>query len=127
MFLERKFMTSRERHDILGDARLPERVQDVVHNVLRLLATERGVGHILPDYGFSQSGQWTVEGIIAHATAELRETLPRYESRLVIEDIEAELDDDGRPLLIVQGAIGAVGVTLTLDPVRRSVRAIRVV
>jgi predicted component of type VI protein secretion system len=128
MFLERKFMTPTERHALLEQAgalaRLPERVQDVVRNLERLLATERGIGHVLPDYGLSHSGHWSVEGVIAHATAELRETLPRYEARLALDDIEAELDDDGRPLLLMIGRIGDARVTLTIDPLRRRVHAV---
>ena len=130
MFLERKFMTLTERRTLAATAGaladLPERIHDVVRNVERLLAAERGVGHVLPDYGFSRSGHWSVEGIIAHTTAELRQTLPRYETRFALDDVEAELDDDGHPLLLVLGRIGEVRVTLTIDPLRRRVHAVQV-
>ncbi|HTE51637.1 MAG TPA: GPW/gp25 family protein [Kofleriaceae bacterium] len=131
MFLERKFMSSGERAalflDAGGLAALPEGLQDVVRNLVRLLATERGVGHLLPDFGFSRSGHWSAEGVIAHFSRELRENLPRYERRFELVEIEAELDDDGHPELIVLGrAHGVDGlVTLTFDPVRRRLREVR--
>ena len=125
MFLERKFMSPDERSALLTIPGLPERVQDVVRNLEHLLAAERGVGHLLPDYGLSHSGHWSVEGVIAHASAELRQNLARYEARLVLEDLEAELDDDGRPLLLVVGRVGDARVTLTVDPLRRRVHAVQ--
>jgi len=127
MFLERKFMSPIERAqlDAAAPAALPERVRDVLHNLERLLAAERGIGHVLPDYGFSRSGHWSVEGVIAHATRELRETVPRYEPRLALGDIEGDLDDDGRPLLRVRGDIGGARMILTIDPVRRRIRAVQ--
>jgi phage baseplate assembly protein W len=127
MFLERKFMTPAER--AASDAplaHLPERIRDVVHNLDRLLAAERGIGHLLPDYGFSRSGHWSVEGVLVHATAQLREMLPRYETRLALDDLETDLDADGRPLVIVTGRIGDHRVALTIDPLGRVVHAIAV-
>ena len=118
MFLERKFMSPDERSALLTIPGLPERVQDVVRNLERLLAAERGVG-------LSHSGHWSVEGVISHASAELRQNLARYEARLVLEDLEAELDDDGRPLLLVVGRVGDARVTLTVDPLRRRVHAVQ--
>jgi phage baseplate assembly protein W len=129
MFLERKFMSSDERRALLAEAGplagLPERTRDIVHNLERLLATERGIGHVLPDYGLSRSGQWSVEGVIAHATAELRETLPRYDARFALDDIESELDDNGRPLLLVIGRIDGARVILTIDPLGRRIGNVR--
>jgi len=129
MFFERKFLSPAERHAILVEtgplAGLPERIHDVARNLERLLASERGVGHVLPDYGLSQSGQWSLDGVIAHATAELRETIARYEARLAVLDIESELDDDGRPLLIVLGRIGDTRIALDVDPLARRIRAVR--
>jgi predicted component of type VI protein secretion system len=129
MFLERKFMSPTEHRAALeAGARtgLPEPVQAVVHNIERLLAAERGVGHVLPDFGLSQSGQWSVEGVLAHASAELRETLPRYEARLALDDIETDVDDSGHPLVIVIGRIAGARVSLTIDPLRRRVQAVHV-
>lgn len=126
MFLERKFMTAGERTEVGAGARtrLPESVRDVVHNLERVLAAERGVGHVLPDFGLSRSGQWSVEGVLAHAAAELRETLPRYEARLSLDEIETDVDGDGRPLVLVLGRIAGARVTLAIDPLRRRVHAV---
>jgi hypothetical protein len=131
MFLERKFMgpaDSAELHAGGDLAALPARLQDVVKNLVRLLASERGIGHLLPDFGFSRSGHWSAEGVIAHFSRELRENLPRYERRFELIEIEAELDDDGHPEIIVVGRAGGVDglVTLTLDPVRRCIRAVSI-
>lgn len=130
MFLERKFLSASERHARRGEigplTGLPERVDDVARNIDRLLAAERSVSHVLPDYGLSHSGQRSLEGVIAHATAELRETLARYEPRLALADIESELDDDGRPRLLVRGQIGDTRVTLIIDPLARRILAVRV-
>lgn len=129
MFLERKFMSPGERADLSTSlATLPDRLQDVLRNLDRLLASERGVGHLLPDFGFSRSGHWSAEGVIAHFSRELRENLPRYERRFEVVEIEAELDDDGQPELVVLGRADGVDglVTLTLDPVRRLLRGVRV-
>lgn len=127
MFLERKFMTPSERRaaiELGAQSRLPAAVRDVVHNVERVLAAERGIGHVLPDYGLSRSGHWSLEGVLAHASAQLRETLPRYETRLAIDDIETDVDDAGRPIVRVLGSIAGVRVTLAIDPVRRCVHAV---
>src|SRR5262249_37565414 len=89
MFLERKFLTPIERA-ATGDAgarpKLPAPIDDVVRNLDRVLAAERGIGHVLPDFGLSRSGAWSVEGVLVHTAAELRETLPRYEARLALAD-----------------------------------------
>jgi predicted component of type VI protein secretion system len=128
MFLERKFMSpSEHRAAVEAGARpgLPPAVQDVVHNLERLLAAERGVGHVLPDYGLSRSGHWSLEGVLAHASAQLGETLPRYERRLTIDEIETDVDDGGHPLVLVTGRIAGARVTLAIDPVRRRVDAVQ--
>jgi len=127
MFLERKFMTAGERADASAAAAhlgLPERVHDVVHNIERLLAAERGIGHVLPDYGLSRSGHWSVEGVLVHAAAQLREMLPRYETRLAIDELETDLDADGRPIILVRGHIADARVVLTIDPLGRRIHAI---
>jgi hypothetical protein len=132
MFLERKFMSPDERAALVADggglAALPEPAQDVVRNLVRLLAAERGVGHLLPDFGFSRSGHWSAEGVIAHFGRELRENLPRYERRFELVDIEAELDDGGRPELLVLGRVQGVNgtVALRIDPVARRLRGVRI-
>src|SRR5262245_17871777 len=109
MFLERKFMSPTERAalalDAGGVAALPAPLPDVVGNLARLLASERSVGHLFPDYGFSRSGHWSAEGVIAQFSRELRENLPRYERRLALVEIEAELADDGRPEIVVIGRV----------------------
>ena len=128
MFLERKFMTASERGaavDASSRPALPASIDDVVRNLERLLATERGIGHVLPDFGLSRSGQWSTEGVLAHATAELRETLPRYEARLAIDDLETDVDDDGRPLVLVHGRVAGARVTLAIDPLARRVHAVQ--
>jgi len=128
VFLERKFMTASERDAATGAGSrpaLPAPIDDVVRNLERLLATERGIGHVLPDFGLSRSGQWSAEGVLAHATAELRETLPRYEVRLAIDDLETDVDGDGRPLVLVLGRVAGARVTLAIDPLRRRVHAVQ--
>jgi predicted component of type VI protein secretion system len=128
MFLERKFMNPSERGAVIDAAArsgLPAPVQAVVHNLERVLSAERGIGHVLPDYGLSRSGHWSVEGLLAHASAQLRETLPRYEPRLAIDEIETDLDDDGRPLVLVLGRIAGARVTIAIDPLRRRVHAVQ--
>lgn len=128
MFLERKFMSpSEHRAAVEAGARtgLPAAVQDVVHNLERVLSAERGIGHVLPDYGLSRSGQWSLEGVLAHASAQLGETLPRYERRLAIDEIETDVDDAGHPLVLVIGRIGGARVTVTIDPLRRRVHAVQ--
>jgi predicted component of type VI protein secretion system len=128
MFLERKFMSPSERSAAIDDAArtgLPASVQAVVHNLERVLSAERGVGHVLPDYGLSRSGHWSLEGLLGHATAQLRETLPRYEPRLAIDDIETDLDDDGRPLVLVLGRIAGARVTIAIDPLHRRVHGVQ--
>jgi phage baseplate assembly protein W len=126
MFLERKFLTDAERGAAAGGARaaLPAPIDDVMRNIEHLLAAERGISHVLPDFGLSRSGAWSIEGVLVHATAELRETLPRYEPRLAVDEIETDLDDDGRPLVLVHGRVAGARVILTIDPLRRCVRAV---
>jgi predicted component of type VI protein secretion system len=128
MFLERKFMSPSEHRAVVeAGARtgLPALVQDVVHNIERVLSAERGIGHVLPDYGLSRSGQWSLEGVLAHASVQLGETLPRYERRLAIDEIETDVDDNGHPLVLVIGRIGGARVTLAIDPLRRHVQAVQ--
>lgn len=127
MFLERKFMSPSEHRAVVeAGARtgLPPAVQAVVHNLDHVLAAERGVGHVLPDYGLSRSGHWSLEGVLAHASAQLRETLPRYETRLTLDEIETDVDDDGHPRILVLGRIAGARVTLAIDPLRRCVCAV---
>ena len=128
MFLERKFMNPSERSAVTDAAArtgLPAPVQAVVHNLARVLSAERGIGHVLPDYGLSRSGHWSIEGLLIHATAQLRETLPRYEPRLAIDEIETDLDDDGRPLVLVLGRLAGARVTIAIDPLLRRVHAVQ--
>ena len=125
MFLERKFLSSHDRGPPPTHA-LPDRVRDIVHNLERVLAAERGIGHLLPDYGLSRSGAWSVEGVLAHAAAELRETLPRYEPRLAIDDLDTDLDDDGRPTVRVIGRVADARVTIAIDPLRRRVTGVTI-
>lgn len=128
MFLERKFMSLSERSAVAAAAArtgLPAPVQAVVHNLEHVLSAERGVGHVLPDYGLSRSGHWSIEGVLTHAAAQLRETLPRYEPRLAIDEIETDLDDDGRPMVVVVGRIAGARVTIAIDPVRRRVHSVQ--
>lgn len=122
MFLERKFLT---HHDAPA-GRAPtnpvaDRVRDIVHNLERVLVAERGIAHLLPDYGLSRSGAWSAEGVLAHAAAELRETLPRYEPRLAIDDLDTDLDDDGRPVIHVIGRVDDAVVAISIDPLGRRV------
>jgi hypothetical protein len=132
MFLERKFMNPSERAAMSVDAgrlaTLTEELQDVIRNLARLLASERGVGHLLPDFGFSRSGHWSAEGVVAHFSRELRENLPRYERRFEVVEIEPEMDDAGRPELLVIGRVdGTSGlVTLTIDPIARRLRSVHI-
>ena len=128
MFLERKFTVAAGRGDPIDPGAwtdLPVPLRDVVRNLERVLAAERGISHILPDFGLSRSGHWSVEGVLIHAAAELRETLPRYEARLALDDIETDVDDGGRPLVIVVGRVAGRRVTLTVDPLRRCVCSVR--
>jgi phage baseplate assembly protein W len=118
MFLERKFLPA--------PGALPDAIAAVVQNLERILTTERGVGHVLPDFGLSQSGQWSQQGVIVHYSAKLRENLARYERRFELVDIDAERDDDGRLVLVVEGRIAGGAVTLHVDPQRRRVRVARV-
>jgi phage baseplate assembly protein W len=127
MFLERKFLTVHVRDAQLGGALanpVADRVRDVIHNLERVLAAERGISHRLPDYGLSRSGAWSAEGVLAHAAAELRETLPRYEPRLAIDDLDTDLDDDGRPVVHVIGRIKDSRVVISIDPLRRRVTGV---
>jgi len=132
MFLERKFLTRIEQDAARATPRdlapLPAPLPDVIHNLGRLLATERHVGHLLPDFGFSQSGHWSREGVIAHYSAELRQNLACYERRFQLVEIEAEVDDDGRPYLVVLGRVDGVAgmVTLHVDLARRHVQVAQV-
>jgi predicted component of type VI protein secretion system len=124
MFLERKFRRRDAHHKVAQPgreaARLPGRVLEVVHNLELLLATKRGVGHVLPDFGFSQSGHWSAEGLFTHYSRELRENVARYEPRLTLLEIDGELGDDGRPELVVEAEVAGVeGVfRIVIDLVR---------
>jgi predicted component of type VI protein secretion system len=106
MFLRRKFP------DPTRAATGPrDLVQEVVANLDLLLGTKRGIGHVLPDFGFSQSGHWSSEGLIAHYTAELRENVSRYEPRLHLLEVDGEMGEDGRPELVIEASVdGAEGV-----------------
>lgn len=116
MFLQRKFLKPHDRPSGPRDdtavprRRLPERVIAVMHNLDLLLATKRGIGHVLPDFGFSQSGHWSAEGLITHYSTELRENVARYEPRLRLLEMDGEINDDGKPELVVEAEIdGAEG------------------
>jgi phage baseplate assembly protein W len=131
MFLQRKFMKPHDgpsgpREELSPRRALPARVIEVMHNVEVLLATKRGVGHVLPDFGFSQSGHWSAEGLITHTSAELRENVVRYEPRLRLLEVDGEINDDGKPELVIDAEIeGVPGVwRVVVDLVR--VRVARV-
>jgi phage baseplate assembly protein W len=111
MFLRRKFPHADERAArpaVAVAADLPARVRDVVTNLDTLLGTKRGIGHVLPDFGFTQSGNWNAEGLITQYTAELRENVARYEPRITILDMDGEPGEDGRPELVVEARISGV-------------------
>jgi hypothetical protein len=110
MFLRRKF-PDRAAPPSTAPSGLPARVQEVVANLQLLLGTKRGIGHVLPDFGFSQSGHWSSEGLITHYTSELRENVARYQPGLELLDLEGELGENGRPELVVEARIdGAEGI-----------------
>jgi phage baseplate assembly protein W len=121
MFLQRKFAKPHDR-DRSGDdlrgaparRRLPDRVIEVVHNLDQLLATKRGIGHVLPDFGFSQSGHWSPEGLITHYSDELRENVARYEPRLTLLELDGEIGANGQPELLVEAAISGVPGTFRI-------------
>lgn len=113
MFLRRKFPLDPAAAPPEA-ARLPDRVRDVVANLSLLLATKRGVGHVLPDFGFSRSGHWSVEGTITEYSAELRENVARYEPRLHLLEVDGELGDDDRPELVIEARIDGVEAVWTL-------------
>jgi hypothetical protein len=128
MFLQRKFCKPHDRpsgprDEITPVHRPPERVVEVMHNLDLLLGTKRGVGHVLPDFGFSQSGHWSTEGLITHYSLELRENVARYEPRLTILEMDGEINDDGKPELVVEAEIaGADGVwRIIVDLIRARV------
>jgi phage baseplate assembly protein W len=129
MFLERKFAPPYPAAPLDDDVRapaLPAALVEVIANLERILATERGIGHVLPDFGMSQSGHWSHQGAAAHYGAELRQNLARYERRITVLDIDAEQDDDGRLRLVIDGHVaGAGAVTLHVDPLRRRVTVAR--
>src|SRR3954463_5872500 len=116
MFLQRKFMKPHDgpsgpREELSPRRALPARVIEAMHNLDLLLGTKRGVGHVLPDFGFSQSGHWSAEGLITHYTDELRENVARYEPRLELLEVDGDMNDDGRPELIIEARVaGAAGV-----------------
>ena len=66
----------------------------------------------------------SLEGVLVNASAQLRETLPRYETRLALDDIETDIDGDGQALILVRGRIAGARVTLAIDPLRRRVCAV---
>lgn len=92
MFLHRKF---------LGDNRSSE-VDDVVRNVRYILDSRRGSAWFRDDFGLRTEGFRTQEQFVTVLTAQIQETLRRYEPRLDIVDVDEEHDDDGRVRLVVR-------------------------
>jgi predicted component of type VI protein secretion system len=96
--------------------------QEVQRNLGYLLRAKRGAASFLPDFGLSETGFRTPEEMLTGLTAELRETIGRYEPRVEVTEIEEVYDEqDGRPRLVVHCRLRATREPLSVvfDPRRR--------
>ncbi len=123
MFLERKFSrvdpeSGRARPALCpvlpaADWRcLPALAHEVMVNVQLLLKARRGYDHVFPDYGLTPpEGSTGAEAQVERIQRELPETLARYEPRFRLAELDFEVDDEGRCLLLVTGSIAALSGT----------------
>lgn len=92
MFLHRKF---------LGDTESSE-FDDVVRNVRYILRSRRGAAWFREDFGLRTEGFRTQEQFVTVLSAQIQETLERYEPRLEVVEVDEEHDDDGKVRLVVR-------------------------
>ena len=77
MFLKRKF----QRESFSSDL-----ITDIIENLRSVLSTKRSCGHFLPDFGLTESGYRTSEEMVVTLSAELKESIKRYEPRVRVTD-----------------------------------------
>lgn len=113
MFLKRKF----QRESFSPDA-----ITDILENLRSVLSTKRSCGHFLPDFGLTESGYRTSEEMVVTLSAELKESIKRYEPRVKVIEIDDDYDERGKVKLIVHCELIADGrqISMALNPFDRS-------
>ena len=113
MFLKRKF----QRESFSSDA-----ITDIVENLRLVLSTKRSCGHFLPDFGLTESGYRTSEEMVVTLSAELKESIKRYEPRVKVTEIDDDYDEHGKVRLVVHCELISDGrqISMALNPFDRS-------
>ena len=104
MFLHRVFLGQQPTTEL----------EDVQRNILHILRTKRGVGYFVDDFGLTETGFRTPQEMFETLSAEIRETLGRYEPRVQVERIHEAFRPDGKPMLLVRCSMRGTGETLLL-------------
>lgn len=112
MFLHRVFLGEREISE----------TEDVRRNILYILRTKRGVGYFLDDFGLTETGYHTAEEMFSIISAEIQETLERYEPRIVIQKIDEAHGPSRRPILRVRYSMKSTGEVLVVITDRTGTR-----
>jgi hypothetical protein len=128
MFLERKFAhaagagqgfgTTTVRCSVLPSAdwsAMPEPVYDVICSLQLLLKARRNYDHVVRDFGFSPShGQTGLDGQIELLQREIPAVFGRYERRFSLQELDADVDEDGVAFMRASGRVRGTEGTLSL-------------
>jgi type VI secretion system lysozyme-like protein len=89
----------------------------IVDNLNNVLNTRRGYGSFLPDFGIRHLSEYrTRDDIALTVMREVKESIERYEPRVVVDDIE--LEDSNNPLLL------SFRINCTIRTTSRSLRMV---
>lgn len=123
MFGDRTSGVDASREDGLAPAGPDGSAREIAQSLQLIVATRRGVGHVLPDFGIGDCGQASPAGLLAHYVSQLRENLARYEPRITVVDIDGDVSDDGRPIITLTARLpgASAPVAYRIDPVLSAV------
>jgi len=103
-FLYRKFVGGEESMQ-----------EDIKRNLGYIFSAKRDGSAYFPDFGLSEPTHATLEMALANYAKELRQTIGRYEPRVVVDEIDEIYADDGQVSLQVGLLLRQTGERFALN------------
>ncbi len=99
-------------------------LEDIQRNLGYILGAKRDGSAYFPDFGLSEPTHVTLEEALSQYACELRQTIGRYEPRVVVGEIDEVYSDDGRVSLQMGLTLRRTGerLDLAIEPKERQIR-----